>query len=52
MIVFLSLFVILSCDVVHNDDCICKIVSPVFCFLIHNPAFGILNYIHQVTSKQ
>ena len=52
MIVFLSVFVISSCNAMHNDDCISKTASPVFCFLIHSPAFGMLNYIHQVTSKQ
>jgi hypothetical protein len=45
VIVFLSVFAM------HNDDSIFKIASPVFLFLIDSPASGILNYIHQVTSK-
>ena len=28
------------CDVVHNKDGILKIASPVFCFLVDNPASG------------
>jgi len=28
----MAVFVTTSCDVVHNDDGICKITSPVFCF--------------------
>jgi len=48
VIVFLSVFVNSSCNVGHNDDGICKIVSSVFCF----PASGKLNYIHQITPKR
>jgi len=35
----------------HNDDSICKISSPVFCFLVDSPTSVILNYIYQKTSK-
>jgi hypothetical protein len=52
MIVFLSVFVTLACDVKHNDDSICKIASPLFCFLVASQASGILNYIHSITSEQ
>ena len=34
VIVFLSVFVTSSCDVGQNDDSICKIASPVSCFLV------------------
>jgi len=44
VIVFMSVFVTSSCDVGHNDVSICKIASPVFCFLVDSPASGILNY--------
>jgi len=37
---FLSVFVAMSCDVGHNDDCIYKITSPRFCFHVDNPASG------------
>ena len=36
----------------HNDDGICKIAPLIFCFLVDSSASGILNYIHQVTSKR
>ena len=32
---FLSVFVTSQHDVVQNDDGICKITSPGFCFLLH-----------------
>ena len=52
MFVFFSVFVTSSCDVVHNDDGICKIASPMFGFLVDSPSFGISNHKHQVTSKR
>jgi hypothetical protein len=36
----------------HNEDGICKIASPVFCFLVESPTSGVLNNIHQVTSER
>ena len=30
----------MTSDVEHNDDRICKILSPVFCFLFGTPASG------------
>jgi len=32
----LSLFVTSQCYVVHNDSGICKIISPLFCFLVNS----------------
>ena len=31
---FLSVFENLQCDVVHNDDSICKITSAIICFIV------------------
>ena len=33
----------------HNIYCVCKIISPLFCFLIDNPASRKYNSIHQIT---
>ena len=51
-LVFLGVFVTFLCDVRHNDDVICAIVSPMFCFIDDYPTSEISNHIHQVTSKQ
>ena len=51
-LVFLSVFVTFSCDVGHNDDGICTIVSLVFCVIVDYPASEISNHIYQVTSKR
>ena len=51
-LVFLSVFVNFACDVRHNDDVICKIVSPVFCLIDDYQTSEISNHIHQVTSKR
>lgn len=33
----------------YNDDSICKITSPVFCFCVDNPEFEKWNSLHQIT---
>jgi hypothetical protein len=38
---FLFVFVTLQYDVTHNDDGICKIISPIICFLLITPYLGI-----------
>ena len=35
-----------------KEICMYKIASLVFWFFVDSPATGILNYIHQVTSKR
>ena len=45
VIVFISVFVTLSCDVRHNDDSICKIASSLFFSLVYSHTSGIFNYI-------
>ena len=45
-------FVTFSCDVRHNDDGNCKIVSLVFCVIADYPASEISNHTYQVTSKR
>ena len=45
-------FITFSCDVRHNDDGICTIVSPVFSVIDDYPSSKISNYIYQVTSKR
>ena len=42
---FLSVFVTSSWDVGHNDDGICKIPTPIVCFLVDSPASGIFNNV-------
>jgi len=39
------------CDIEHNDDGICKIVSPVFCFLVDSSTSVILNYMQKATKS-
>jgi hypothetical protein len=36
----------------HNDDSICKINSPLFCFLVDNTNYWIYNYIYQIISER
>ena len=36
----------------HTDDVICKITSPLFCFLVDSFASERSNFIHQITSKR
>jgi hypothetical protein len=50
--VFLSVFVNFPCDVRHNYDVICTIVSPMFSFIDDYPGSGISNHIYQVISKR
>ena len=49
----LSVFVASSCDVVHNDDGICKITSPMFCFLVDRLESELFQIpIHEITSTR
>ena len=43
LLVFLPVFVTSYCDFRHSDDGICKIIEPVFCLFVDNPASE--NYI-------
>ena len=36
----------------HNDDCICKITLPMFCFIVDNLMSGKYNSIQKITSEQ
>ena len=51
-LVFLSVFVAsFACDVWHGDDGVCKIVVPMFCFIVDSPASGnIILYTNQPCS--